>query len=108
MSSVSPAGTVMLLRTIVEQDCFDAAAASASVKVQPEDAVTDPDVARLLEALAGSLVAPGTEAELTIPLELGDGGREPAELLEALAAAAREDRALLCGTDADSILETRG
>jgi hypothetical protein len=98
----------MLLRTIVEQASFDAAAASASVKVQPEDAVTNPDAAGRLEALPGSLIALGTRAELTSPLELGDAGGEPAESLDALAAAAREYKALLCGSDADSTLEPRG
>ena len=101
MSSVFPAGTVMPFRTIVEQDPFDAAAVSASVKVQSEDAVIDPDVGRLLEGIAGSLVALETGAALTSALELGDAGGELVE-------AAREDKALLRATDEDSILEPRG
>lgn len=101
MSSVFPAGTIMLLRTIVEQDPFDAVAASASVKVQPEDAVMDPGV-------AGSFVALSTGPELISLFELGDAGGELADALETLAEAAREDRALLCGTRADSTLDRRG
>jgi hypothetical protein len=98
----------MLLRTIVEQASFDAAAAAASVKVQPEAAVTNSDTTGRLEALPGSLIALGAGAELTSPLELGDAGGEPAESLEELAAAAREYKALLCCSDADSRLEPGG
>jgi hypothetical protein len=41
ISRVSPAGTVIPLRTIVEQEPLEAAAASASVKVQPDEAETE-------------------------------------------------------------------
>ena len=70
MSSVLPAGTVMPLKTIEEQEPLDAAAVSASVKVQPEEAVTVPELAEALGLLEGA----ATEAEpLASPtaLELG-------------------------------------
>ena len=62
ISRVVPAGTVMPLRTIVEQDPLPDAAASASVKVHPEEAVTDE--AELAASLAALAVAPATEEEL--------------------------------------------
>ena len=87
MSSVSPAGTVIPLKTMLEHDPFDAAAASASVKVQPDEAVTEPDVTGLLEELAA-----GTElAEFPAAL---DTGTELTRPLEALTGAAREDDSL--------------
>lgn len=67
MSSVCPAGTAMPFRTMVEHELFDAVAASASVKVQPDEAVTELDLSGLLEALA-----PGTEpTELPATLDTG-------------------------------------
>ena len=75
MSRVSPAGTVIPLRTMDEQEPFEAAAVSASVKVQPEDAVTELALAELLDALAGAaaeeeaLAGAAPEEESTAPYE---------------------------------------
>jgi hypothetical protein len=77
----------MPLKTMVEHDPFEAAAASASVKVQPDEAVTEPDVTGLLEALAA-----GTEPT-DFPAAL-DTGTELTSSLEALTGAAREDDSL--------------
>ena len=68
----------MPLSTIAEQEPFDAAAASASVKVQPEDAVTDAEVGGSLDAIADGIAL-----------------SELVGSLEALAAAARDDTPLL-------------
>ena len=114
MSSVAPAGTVMPLKTMVEHEPFDAAAAFASVKVQPDEAVTELELVGTLEALAAGTEATelaaaldaGTEAtELPATLDAGteamelpatlDAGAELPGTLEALTASAREDGLLL-------------
>ena len=68
----------MPLRTMAEQEPLDAAAASASVNVQPEDAAMDAEVGGSLDALANGMAL----AELV-------------RTVEALAAAASDEKWLL-------------
>lgn len=71
MSRVTPAATVMPLRTMFEQEALEAIAVSASVKVQPASAV----------AVTVDVEEPAAAAAELVPLLEEDAAEEAAEAL---------------------------